>query len=377
MALFGCRVFEGSLQSVFRQMSLLLHPDKRPSDAGDSDLFVDGFQKLGQLYERVSLLPRSTLVSAKSLPWRFAAEQELLCAVRAAKGRPPPTAAPLPPKPKEDAREKAPGPVLRLVEWINLEAPRQAQELLAMRTLRIGGDAGRSWASAVDEYLSKACNRQFHQGTSIGCFDTAYWATERQEEMKLDGRLQSGLHDPDQRSVFGLPSVLTSLFRIGLPLANLDQKSAHFVSIMDLIKDLGMRPEDFPDCNGVAYDKAAWLAHIADHAFFEGKGAEDIKIALLSIAYLCRKNEAWPQAMQDLHDQISAIVLEHARQHPDRVKTARSWGKRRPEVTAFSYALCSYERSDVNRQLAAPAAADAAMSYEFDGLFFLTATLPN
>ena len=108
--------------------------------------------------------------------------------------------------------------------------------------------------------------------------------------MKLDGRLQSGLHDPDQRSVFGLPSVLTSLFRIGLPLANLDQKSAHFVSIMDFVKDLGMRPEDFPDCNGVAYDKAAWLAHIADNAFFEGKGAEDIKIALLSIAYLCRKN---------------------------------------------------------------------------------------
>ena len=138
LALFGCRVFDGAVQSVFRQMSLLLHPDKRPSDAGDSDLFVDGFQKLGQLYERVSLLPRSTLVSAKSLPWRFAAEQELLCAVRAAKGRPPPTAAPLPPKPKEDAREKAPGPVLRLVEWINLEAPRQAQELLAMRTLRIG-----------------------------------------------------------------------------------------------------------------------------------------------------------------------------------------------------------------------------------------------
>ena len=158
-----------------------------------------------------------------------------------------------------------------------------------MRNLRIGGDAGRSWAGVVDEYLSKAGNGEFYHGKRIACFDTAYWATERQEEMRLGGRLQSGLHDPDQRSVFGLPSVLTSLFRIGLPLANLDQKSAHFVSIMDLIKDLGMRPEDFPDCN----------------AFFEGKDASDIKIALLSIAYLCRKNKAWPQAMQDLHDQVA------------------------------------------------------------------------
>ena len=116
VALFGCRVFDGSLQTVYKRMSLLLHPDKRPSDAGDTDFFVDGFQKLGQLYERVSSLPRSTLVSAKSLPWRFAAEQKLLCAVRAAKGRPPPSTAPLAPGPKVDARENAPVPVLRLVE---------------------------------------------------------------------------------------------------------------------------------------------------------------------------------------------------------------------------------------------------------------------
>ena len=180
--------------------------------------------------------------------------------------------------------------------------------------------------------------------------------------MKLDGRLQSGLYDPEMRSVFGLPGLLTSLFRIGLPVANLDQKSAHFVSIMDLMKELRLRPEDFPDCNAVAYDKAGWLARIADHGFFEGKDKDHVKTVLLSIAYQCRKDDAWPQPMKDLHDQIGSIVREHSRRYPERVSTARAWGKKRPDVTAFSYTLCCYERLDVDRQLKAPAAAEAAMS---------------
>ena len=35
MALFGARVFVGSIQQVYRQMSLLLHPDKRPPGSED------------------------------------------------------------------------------------------------------------------------------------------------------------------------------------------------------------------------------------------------------------------------------------------------------------------------------------------------------
>ena len=181
-----------------------------------------------------------------------------------------------------------------------------------MRSLCVGGDAGRCWAEVAEDYLSKAGDRQYHRGVSIGSFATAYWATKHSEDMKLVGRLQSGLHDAEMRSVFGLPGLLTSLFRIGLPVANLDQQSAHFVSIMDLMKDLRLRPEAFPDCCAVACDKAGWLARIADHNLFEGKDKGHMKTVLLSIAYQCRKDDAWPQPMKDLHDQIAGIIREHS-----------------------------------------------------------------
>ena len=43
VALFSLRVFCGNVQQVYRQMSLLLHPDKRPAGSGDVDEFTQGF----------------------------------------------------------------------------------------------------------------------------------------------------------------------------------------------------------------------------------------------------------------------------------------------------------------------------------------------
>ena len=98
---------------------------------------------------------------------------------------------------------------------------------------------------------------------------------------------------------------------------------------MNLVKEFGLRPEAYPDCNAVAYDKAAWLGRIAGHGFFTGKDKNRVKTTLLSIAYQCRMDEAWPQPMKDLHDQIGSVVREHSRRYPDRVSTAWAWCKSR------------------------------------------------
>ncbi len=48
-----------------------------------------------------------------------------------------------------------PEAILHFMEHINMDAPRMAQNLLATRSLRIGGDAGRSWAEVMEEYLNR------------------------------------------------------------------------------------------------------------------------------------------------------------------------------------------------------------------------------
>ncbi len=174
VALFGGRVFEGSTNSVYRQMFLLLHPDKRPAGSNDTADFTQGFLMLGALYERVSAMTLTNKTRAKAARWRFPAEQELLRAIRQSRGLPPPPAAEQPP-PEPQRETTAPEPIMQFVEYINMEAPRQAQDLLAMRSLRVGGDAGRCWAEVADEYLSKAGDRQYHRGIPIGSFATAYW----------------------------------------------------------------------------------------------------------------------------------------------------------------------------------------------------------
>ena len=223
MALFGARVFaNSSIQQVYRQMSLLLHPDKRPAGSSDTDEFSRAFLMLGSLYERVTALTVAARTRAKAVPWRYPAEEALLRAVRQARRLPPPPPSPSPPA-EPAAAPPVPEAIMHFMEHINLDAPRMAQNLLATRSLRIGGDAGRSWAEVMEEYLSKVEDRQKIGNISTGSFPMACWETKHSVEMKLPGPLQSGLHDPALRSVFGLPSLLCSVFRIGLPLANLDQ----------------------------------------------------------------------------------------------------------------------------------------------------------
>jgi hypothetical protein len=56
----------------------------------------------------------------------------------------------------------------------------------------------------------------------------------------------------------------------------------------------------------------------------------------------------------------------HTKRCPDEVAVARGWGKRRPQITAFSYKLCHFERLALDKMVAA--AGSASMCLEFDGL---------
>ena len=161
MALFGARVYEElSTQRVYKQMALLLHPDKRPVDSPDIDEYSRAFVTLGSLCERVTGMALAARRRAKSASWRYPAEVAFLNGLRRSRGLPPQPAAPSPPVGPSET--PVPEAILNLTEHINLDAPRMAQNLLATRSLRIGGDAGRSWAEVVEEYLDKAEDRQRH-----------------------------------------------------------------------------------------------------------------------------------------------------------------------------------------------------------------------
>ena len=131
LAIFGSRVFATlGIQQVYRQMSLLLHPDKRPAGASDLREFTDAFLKLGSLYEEVSALTPTARIRAKSAPWRYPAEEALLRAIRLSQQLPPPPEAPSPPAAPSSASPE-PVAVWHFMEHINLEATRLAQNLLA------------------------------------------------------------------------------------------------------------------------------------------------------------------------------------------------------------------------------------------------------
>jgi len=59
-------------------------------------------------------------------------------------------------------------------------------------------------------------------------------------------------------------------------------------------------------------------------------------------------------------------VAENARRHPEDVAVAKSWKKKRPQVTAFAYRLCHLERLKLD--IMVTASDGAAMCPEFDGL---------
>jgi len=356
-------------------MALLIHPDKHDSKKE----FVDGFQKLGSLYDEFGKSTARDLKEARAMDWRLPAEYKLLCLLCQQQGLPQPKSSPSPPPPPaRSAPQSAPqqgdgqaAPAFNLLEHINVSTARVAQNLLAFRNLRIAGDASKSWATATQEQLDKVKgDAAAWNGMLVGSFKTTWHETDRSGEMGYEGRLQSGKYCPEERSTFGLPRILQELFRIGLKCCNLDGTSSHYVSIVELIKIMGLNPDDFPDVIAVAFDREKYADAIKDHAFMAGMTADDIKVLLISIAYQCMTNAGWPQCLKDLHMQIEHLVNMHARLYPAEVAVAKSWGKVRPKVTAFSYKLCHLERVDVNRQLAV--VLPSCMCYEYDGLVLFT-----
>ena len=148
--------------------------------------------------------------------------------------------------------------------------------------------------------------------------------------MQCEGRLQSGLYDGDRRSTFGLPNLLQELFRIALPCQNLDQKSGHFVSVVELVHDLGWDVKDFPEIEAAAYIRAAFISCLQRDIRFSNWTADDLKTLLISIAYQCQLRTDWPEPLVRLHQRIECVVEANARLYPDRVECAKLWGKKRP-----------------------------------------------
>ena len=155
LALLGVRVFEGALTKIYRHLALLIHPDKHDSKKE----FVEGFQKLGSLYDEFGKSTAHELKDARAIDWRFPAEHELTRLLCQQQGLPQPRTPPSPPPPpSQSAPQQSDGqapPAFNLVEFVNMTTARLAQDLLAFRNLRISGDASKSWASVVQEQLDK------------------------------------------------------------------------------------------------------------------------------------------------------------------------------------------------------------------------------
>jgi hypothetical protein len=167
-------------------------------------------------------------------------------------------------------------------------------------------------------------------------------------------------------SCFGLPKVLHSLFRVDVPVSNVDMASSHFQSMKELIADLGLELSDFPNVEAIATDRKKYTASLAMPGFSE----DDLKTLVISIAYQCKFDRNWPTPLKHLHREVEKLVHLHAQKHPELVQVARGWAKKRPAVTAFSYKLCHLERLDLDRMMAA--AGPAVMCPEFDGLVLFT-----
>ena len=369
LALLGARALPGSLEKVYRYMARLLHPDKHPNRRGE---FEVGFKLLGAHYDNCKHTPARDVKLFRQIPWRFDAEHELHRAHCQSHGMPEPVRPPPPPPSpaSESTEEEGAGRprVLQLIERCNLTAMRMALDLKALRSLRMAGDGSMTWATAMQEYIDKLLpdTLDWH-GVKVASFYTDWYESDRSKQMGYEGRLQC---DTVNRSSFGLPRVLQELFRIGLKVANLDQCTSHFISIMDLLAELKVDANQFPDVRAVALARDKYVSALKGHPFIDGMDADEVKKLLISIVYQCKLNPNWPQSLKDLHAQIQHIVNLNARRRPADVAVAESWGKKRPKLTAFSYRLCYFERLDMNRMLSA--GGDASMCYEYDGLVLFT-----
>ena len=233
-----------------------------------------------------------------------------------------------------------------------------AMDFLPLRVLRVGD---LSWAEVLFAFAQKAT-----PAGRFGHYQTVWQDNERSKEMDIIGRRYNLATGFEGMSCFGLPKVLHSLFRVDVPVSNVDMASSHFQSMKELIADLGLELSDFPNVEAIATDRKKYTASLAMPGFSE----DDLKTLVISIAYQCKFDRNWPTPLKHLHREVEKLVHLHAQKHPELVQVARGWAKKRPAVTAFSYKLCHLERLDLDRMMAA--AGPAVMCPEFDGLVLFT-----
>ena len=139
-------------------------------------------------------------------------------------------------------------PPTKFTEWINLSAMREALDLLPLRTMRIGS---LSWAEVAQGFIDKA-----EKDGSYGHFETRWREHERSVRLGLPGRLYNAATGFDGASAFGLPGVLLALFRLGMPVLNIDMVSSHYTGICELVESWG-RGKDYPMVFAVTADRKA------------------------------------------------------------------------------------------------------------------------
>ena len=121
------------------------------------------------------------------------------------------------------------------------------------------------------------------------------------------------------RSSFGLPRVFQELFRIRLPVVNLDMHNSHYVSILDLLDAWDVDAADlFPTVHKVATRRDVFIDGLRQA--FPQHSANDFKKQLIAIAYQCALNVGWPKALQDLHSEVARIIELHAKKCPNDIK---------------------------------------------------------
>jgi hypothetical protein len=139
--------------------------------------------------------------------------------------------------------------------------------------------------------------------------------------------------------------------------------ASHYSSILELVESWGMLGQ-FPEVVELCADPDKYYSHMHEH--FHTTDRDFFKVLTISIAYQCQRDETWHQKLLFLHREIAFIVDENARRNPKDVAVAKSWGKKRPKVTAFAYRLCHLERLKLGIMI--HAAGNAAMCPEYDGL---------
>jgi len=145
-----------------------------------------------------------------------------------------------------------------------------------------------TWAAVLQGYMECAEEAVVVAGERFASFETHWYSTKRSEDMGYSGRLYPSKETEDNpfafRSSFGLPRVLQEVFRIGLPVANLDMHN--YVSILDLLAPWDMDAATlFPTVQAVGTRTDEFMDDL--RRAFPGRSKDDLKKQLITIAYLC------------------------------------------------------------------------------------------